>query len=189
MSNLKLDLVLYLGDPDEGASTIPSTQAEKKADEIKGKISFAEGVYGAITIEKNGRALADKLPDPAISLVTRFVRAVPFLIDGEPETALLSESEYGFMFEPSGDDVLISCYSGSDSVEPEEFLIEREPMSLEAFAEQSIGMCERLVGLIKKVEPEHLQKDDYSASMLEFLDMAKQKFRTFRLERERGVRR
>jgi hypothetical protein len=189
MSNLKVDFVVYLGDPDEGASTLPSAQAVQKSDDIKSKLSFGEGVYGAITIEKNGRALGDKLPDPAISLVTRFVRAVPFLIDGEPETALLSESEYGYMFEPSGDDVLISCYAGSDSVEPEEFLIEREPMPLESFADQSIAMCERLVQLIKKTEPEHLSKDDYAKTMLEFLDMAKQKFRTFRLERERGIRR
>src|SRR5262245_264475 len=103
MSNVKLDFVVYLGDPDEDVPTVPSNQALAKAEEYKGKLSFDDGVYGAIDIAKNGKSLGERLPDPAIQLVTKFIRAVPFVIDGEPETALLSESEYGFMFEPSGD--------------------------------------------------------------------------------------
>lgn len=189
MSNVKLDFVVYLGDPDEDAPTVPSTQAVAKAEEYKGKLSFNEGVYGAIDIAKNGKSLGERLADPAITLVTKFIRAVPFVIDGEPETALLSESEYGFMFEPSGDDVLVSCFAGSDSVEPEEYLVEREAMTLDQFAEQSIGMGDRLVQLIKKCEPAVIDNDDYAKTMLTFLDMAKSKYRTLRLERERGVRR
>jgi hypothetical protein len=188
MSNLKLDFVVYLGDPEENAKAVPSSQAVQKADEYKQQLNFNEGVYCAIVVEKNKKELGERMPDPGIQLLTTFLRAIPFLIDGEPENALLSESEYGFSFEPSGDDILLSCFKG-DAYEPDEYLIEREPIPLEAFAEQTIAMGERLVSLIKKLEPDHLTNDDYAKTMLEFLDMAKSRFRTFRLERERGIRR
>lgn len=187
MSSLKLDFVVYLGDPDEG-KTIPSAEAiQKAADEHKGVLSFSEGVYGAIAVTKAGKRIAELLPDPVIQLVTGFVRAVPFVLDGEPETSMLVESETGYMFEPSGDDILLSNFRG-DAYEPDEYLIERETMPLDAFAEQSIAMGERVVQLIKKIDPKHMD-DDYTKTLTEFLDMAKSKFRTFRLERERGVRR
>lgn len=185
---LKLDFVVYLGDPEDGATALPSAKVIEKIDEHKGKLNFSEGVYGAITFDKNGKQIGEKKPDPAMSLITSFVRAIPFVIEGEPETALLSESEFGFMFEPSGDDILLSFYQG-DAYEPDEYLVERETIPTEAFAEQVIGMGDRLVNIIKKVDPALLESDDYAKTLLEFLDMAKSKFRTFRLERERGVRR
>jgi hypothetical protein len=188
MSNLKLDFVVYLGDPDEGAPTLASTKAIEKADEVQGKLNFGEGVYGAITIEKNGKQIADKKPDPILQLVTTFIRTIPYLIEGEPETALLTESEFGFLFEPSGDDILFSYFAG-DAYDPDEYLVERETIALDSFAEQVIGMAERLVKLIKKCDPDLLSKDDYSKTLMEFLDTGKSAFRTFRLERERGVRR
>lgn len=186
MSSLKVDFVVYLGDPDE-EKTIPSAEAIQKADEHKGALSFSEGVYGAIVVTKAGKRIGELQPDPVIQLVTGFVRAVPFVLDGEPETSMLVESETGYMFEPSGDDILFSNFRG-DAYEPDEYMIERETQPLDAFAEQSIAMGDRVVQLIKKIDPGHLEHD-YSKTLTEFLDMAKSKFRTFRLERERGVRR
>jgi hypothetical protein len=188
MSNLKLDFVVYLGDPDEAAPTINSSKAIEKAAEHKDKLNFAAGVYGAIVVEKNGKPLAEKKPDPILPLVTSFVRTIPYIIDGEPETALLSESEFGFLFEPSGDDILLSHFAG-DAYDPDEYLIERETVPLEMFAEQVVSMADRLLQLIKKCDPDLAAKDDYTKTLNEFLSTAKSAFRTFRLERERGVRR
>lgn len=188
MSNLKLDLVVYLGDPEGGAAAIPSAKVLEKIDEHKGKLSFSEGVYGAITFEKNGKQLADKKPDPAMSLVTGFVRTIPFVIDGEPEQALLSESELGFLFEPAGADMFVSYFVG-DAYEPEEYLVERESIAVEAFADQVCGMGDRLVSIIKKVDPDLLKTDDYAKTMVELLDTAKSRLKSLKLERERGVRR
>src|SRR5688572_11613180 len=101
MAGLKLDFVVYLGDPDDGATAIASSKVLDKIDEHKSKLNFAEGVYGAITIDKNGKQLGERRPDPVMSLITSFVKAIPFLIDGEPERVLLAESEYGFLFEPA----------------------------------------------------------------------------------------
>jgi hypothetical protein len=187
MSNLKLDFVVYLGDPDEGASSVSSHKAIEKAEEYKAQLKFHEGVYGAVTVEKNGKVLGEKKHDPVLQLVTSFIRSVPYIIDGEPETALLSESEYGFLFEPSGDDLILSCFAG-DAYEPDEYLIEHEQMPLESFADQVVAMGERLVSLIKKVDATAL-KDDYAKTLTEFLDTAKSALKTFKLERERGVRR
>ena len=188
MAGLKLDFVVYLGDPDDGATAIASSKVLDKIDEHKSKLNFAEGVYGAITIEKNGKLLGDRRPDPAMSLITSFVKAIPFLIDGEPERVLLAESEYGFLFEPAGDDVLVSHFAG-DVYEPDEYLIEREAIPLETFADQVIAMGDRLVKMIKVCEPALLDNDDYSKTLLELLDMARGRHRMLRLEREKGVRR
>src|SRR4029077_9709937 len=113
-------------------------------DQYKDQLKFAEGVRAAITVEKNGKQMGDRKNDPVIPLVTSFVRSVPYILDGEPETALLTESEYGFLFEPSGDDLLLSCFAG-DAYEPDEYLIEHEAMPLESFADQSVAMGERMV--------------------------------------------
>lgn len=187
MSNLKLDFVVYLGDPDAGAAFVPSAKAIEKSEEYKSTLKFSAGVYGAIVVEKSGKALAEKKPDPILPLVTAFVRSIPYLIDGEPESAVLTESECGFSFDPSGDEVLISCFVG-DAYDPEEFLIEREPIALESFADQAVGMAERLVTLVKKVEPGVID-DDYAKTLLEFLDTGRSALKTLRLSRERGIRR
>jgi hypothetical protein len=188
MTNLKLDFIVYAGDPEEGAPAVLSTKAIQKFDEYKEKLKFGEGVYGAITVEKNGKAIGDRKNDPILPLVTSFVRSVPYIIDGEPETALLSESEYGFLFEPNGDDLLLSCFAG-DAYDPDEYLIERESMPLESFADQVVSMGDRMISLIKKCDPQLLKNDDYSKTLVEFHDTAKSALKTFRLERERGVRR
>lgn len=187
MGNVKLDFVVFLGDPDEGAVALPSGKAlDPKLD--TSMLNFSEGVYGAISIEKAGARLGELKPDPALTLVTSFVRTVPYVIDGEPETALLTESEFGFMFEPAGDEVLISFFAG-DAYEPDEYLVEPEPMQVEAFADQVTAMADRLVALINKCNPDLITKDDYAKTLLEFLELAKSRSKTLRLERERGVRR
>jgi hypothetical protein len=189
MSNVKLDLVIYLGDPDANAPTMPISQAAAKADELKSKLSFSEGVYGAIEIKKNNKVLGELKPDPAIGLITQFIKAIPFLIDGEPEQASLSESDFRFALEPQGDDVLISFFEGDFAEEPEDFLIEPELFPLEGLANQVIVAAEGLLSLIKSLEPELLQNDDYILSLIDVLDAAKKSFRDHKLRNERGVRR
>ncbi|MCK6550674.1 hypothetical protein L6R52_32855 [Myxococcota bacterium] len=188
MSNLKLDFVVYLGDPDQGAPTLPSGKVLEKIEEHKSKLSFSDGVYAAITVEKNGRQLADKKPDPVMQLMTAFVRAIPFVIDGEPEQALLSESEFGFLFEPTGGELFLSYFAG-DAYEPDEYLVEHESIGVEQFADQVCAMADRLVSIIKKVDPDLIVRDDYAKTFVEILDLAKSRLKSLRLERERGLRR
>jgi hypothetical protein len=182
----ELDFVVYLGDPDEGAEAVESKALLAGAEKHKAKLDFP-GAYGAITISEKGKEKLERKPDPILPLITKFVRTVPYLIDGETETILLTESETGFLLEPAKDDVLISCFVG-DSVEPEEFLLEPVTVPLQALGEQILSMAERMRDVLKKVSPELFEGDGDGKSLEEFIDMSRTSFKTFKLEVQRGLR-
>lgn len=186
MSGLELDFIVYLGDPDEGAEALTSTATLNDAEQHKDHLQFPD-VYGAVTVTKGGKALVDPKPDPIFSMVTNLVKAIPYVIDGEPETVLLSESEFGFSFEPSGDDVLVSVFAG-DQYEPDEFLLQESAMPLEKYGEQVLKMGEQLRDIIKKVTPDAFE-DDYMKGLVELLDVGKDAFKNFKLQKEHGLRR
>jgi hypothetical protein len=186
---LSLDFVVYLGDPEQGAKAIDSATAVKDFEQHRQALRFDQAVYGAITVTKNGREVCDKKPDPILGLVTKFVRALPYIIDGEPETALLSESDHGFLFERSNEDVLVSFFRGNDAFAPDEYLIEQTATALDAFGQQVLTMGERMLELLKKWDPKQAEADDYGKSLVEFMDVSKTAFKSYRLEREKGVRR
>lgn len=185
MKHLELDFVIYLGDPDEGAEAVDSRAALDGAETHADKLPFPD-VYGALTVKRDGAEIVERKPDPIFSLITNLVRAVPYVIDGESERSLLTESEHGLSVEPSGDDVFVSFFAG-DPYEPDDFLLEQTPMPLADFAEQTLSMGERLRDLIKKVSPSSFE-DDYMKSLIEFLDVGRDAFKTFKLEVERGLR-
>ena len=185
MKDLELDFVIYLGDPDDGAESVESRTAVNGAEAYAVQLRFPE-VYGALIFKREGEEIVERKADPIFSLITNLVRAVPYVIDGESERSLLSESEHGLSIEPSGDDVFISFFAG-DPYEPDDFLLEQTPMPLARFAEQTLSMGERLRDLIKKVSPSSFD-DDYMKSLLEFLEVGRDAFKTFRLEVERGLR-
>lgn len=186
MSGLELDFVLYLGDPDDDVEFVASAAALHDAESHKSDLQFPD-VYGAITVKKGDKTLVEPRPDPIFSIVTNLVRAVPYVIDGEPETVLLSESEFGFSFELSGDDVLVSAFAG-DQYEPDEFLLQEASMPLEKYGEQVLTMGERLRDIIKKVAPDAFE-DDYMKGLVEFLDIGRDAFKNFKLQKEHGLRR
>ena len=185
MGGCRLDFVVYLGDPDENPEVVPSAEAVKRVDALSG-VRAAE-LYGAVVLAKDGGELGERRPDPIFSLVTNLVRSVPYIIEGEPENILLSESEHGFMFEPSGDDVHVSFFAG-DAYEPDEFLIPPETMPVAQWGEQVLSMGERLRDLIQAIDPGGFEQDDYLKSLPEFLEVGREAFKTFQLEVERGLR-
>ncbi len=186
MSGPELDFVVYLGDPDEGAEAVTSKALLTGIEKHKAKLELP-GAYGAIILTEKGKEKVERKPDPIVALVTKLVRTIPYLIDGEAETILLSESETGFLLEPSGDDVLVSCFLG-DAYEPEEFLLEPVTVTLQALGEQILSMGERLRDVLKKVSPESFENDGDGKSLEEFIDMSRTSFKTFKLEVERGLR-
>ncbi|MEO1234015.1 MAG: hypothetical protein AAFZ18_34485, partial [Myxococcota bacterium] len=145
------------------------------------------GAYGAVVVTKKGKELAARQPDPIFNVITHMVRAVHSLIDGEPETIGYSETEHGFLFEPSGEDVMVSFFAG-DPYEPDEYLITEEQIALEAWAEQVMGMGKRLRDIVKKVDPDLFERDEYSQSLMEFLELSGESFTSFKREKERGLR-
>jgi hypothetical protein len=184
-SGPEVDFLAYLGDPDDGAEAIRSKAVLDHIDEHRAKIDSAG--YGAIVIVSKGKELIDRRADPILPLVTKFVRTIPYLIDGEAETILLSESEHGFALEPSGDGVLVSFFSG-DAYEPEEYLLEQLPIRLEELGEQILSMGERMRDILEAVSPDAFGEDGEGKSLVEFIEMGRTAFKTFKLEVERGLR-
>jgi hypothetical protein len=185
MSNLQFDFVVYTGDPDAGAESRSSREALAEPSVLPAE-PWSE-VYGAVVAHEGEKRRLDARPDPIFSLVTNLVKAVGYVIDGETETVLLSESEHGFAIEPNGNDVIVSFFAG-DAFEPEEFLLEPETLPMQAFAEQLLSMGERLRDLMKATDPEVFERDDYSKSLLEFLDEGRDRLKKLQLEMERGLR-
>lgn len=190
-AKLSLDFVVYPGDPDEGAEPIPSAQAIEDFEKYREHLSPGPGsdTYGAVVIKKDGKAVGQVQPDPIRRLITNIVRTVPYVMDGEPETVLLSESLHGYLFETANDDVLVSFFKGDDAFEPEEYLIEQEPIDAAEWSEQVLGMGDRLLEILKLANPEGYKEDEFGESLLEFMEVGKEASKNFRLERERGLRR
>lgn len=182
---LEIDFVAYLGDPDQGAKAVPSRKL-LEAGASRDGIQWP-GAYGAVTVKRDGKELMDRYPDPIFKLVSHMVRAVNSLIDGESETVEFTESEHGFLFEPSGEDVMVSFFTGS-AFEPEDYLVTEEQLPLESFAKQILEMGERLRDLVKLTDPGLFDRDEYSQSLLQFLDMSTETFKSYKREKERGLR-
>ena len=187
-SEVDLDFVLYLGDPDEGAQHIPSAQALETFDDCREQLAFDDAVYGALSLKRDGAEIDQLRPDPIIKLLTTLVRTLSYVIEGEPETALLTESEHGFLFEPSNDKVMISVFRGYDAYDPEEYLVESVSMTMDDFGGQLVGMAERLVEILKKFDAERFKSDELGKDLLEFLEVSRDALRAYRLEIERGLR-
>ena len=186
MSSLALDVVVFVGDPDAGAEAIRVSDVMARLPDYQGKLPLSD-LYGAVTVSRNGKEIAERRSDPIVQLMTNFVRALPYVIDGESETVLLTESANGYMFEPSGDEVLFSFFAG-ESYEPDEFFVEREGIDLTDFGEQVLRMSVALRDLVQKLDGQFFERDDYAKSFIEFIDIGKKAFKTFKLEVERGLR-
>lgn len=185
MSGLTLDFVVYLGDPDAGAETIASSKLAADVPKYRDRLD-PRSLYGALTFSKGGKELSERRADTLIPLLTQVLRTVPYVIDGETETALLTESLHGVMFEPSHDDVVVSFFAG-DAYEPDEHLLKPTTMKLKAFGEQLVGIGDRAKSILEQLSPGIYDHEDLQG-LKEFHDAAKKAFKQFTLEVERGVR-
>lgn len=172
-----MDFALYAGDPDAGAEAIASDRARADDDRLE-----LEGApYGALVIEKDGKRLAPLKPDPIVPLVTKLLSTVQYVIEGEPETVLFSESDHGVSLERVSDEVQLSFFVGSDPEEPQSYLVKDLLVPLDDYAAQVIEMGDRLIALAPR-----LKEDE---RLNEFLDQARSSHKSWRLERDRVRRR
>ncbi|MBI2373260.1 MAG: hypothetical protein HYV07_04610 [Deltaproteobacteria bacterium] len=186
-SNPSLDFIVYAGDPDSASSEkLSSRDVIDQFDRVKDRLSL-DDLYGAILLEKAGKRLIEPLAEPLVGLLTKCVRCLPYVLEGEPETVLLSESEHGFLFEPANDDLQISFFRGNDAFDPDEYLVEKASLPLMDFGEQLVGMCDRMVELIKKHDAKRLETDDLAKGLVEMLETGRAAFKRSRLEKERGL--
>lgn len=182
-----LDFSLYLGDPDDGVEQVASADILGNLDSYKDRLPFDEGLYGCLTLEVGSKAVLDPIPDPIAKMLISLVRVLPYVLEGEPETALMQESEHGFLLEPNGENVLFSVFSGSDAYEPEDYLVEAESLPLLEFGEQLVKLGQCLVDIFKKFDGE--ARDAEALEDLEqILDVAQDAVKSARLKDEHGIR-
>jgi len=182
-----LDFSLYLGDPDDDAEQVASAIVLSEFDSYKDRLPFDDGIYGCLTLEVAGVAVLEPIPDPIAKILISLVRVLPYVLEGEPETALMQESEHGFLLEPNGENVLFSVFSGSDAYEPDDYLVEAKSLPLLDFGEQLIKMGQRLVDIFKKYDGE--ARDSEALEDLEqVLDVARDSVKSARLKDEHGIR-
>jgi len=187
-SGVELDAVLYLDDPDDGAEAIPIQRAVDDFESLKGKLPFEDGLYGALTLNREGEEILQRTPDPIIKLVTALMRSLPYVIEGEIESALLSETEHGFLMEPANDKVQLSFFAGHDAFDPDEYLVEAVPMFMLEYGDALIRICEHVVELYKRWDPERFDSDEFAGDLKEILEVGQDAFKSYRLETERGLR-
>ncbi len=185
MAGLEFDFVLYLGDPDEGAETVESRALVQDLDRYKDRIdgSGPMGPYGALVVKQDGKSLLAPRPDPVLHLITHLLKAVPYVVDGEAESILLSESEHGITVAGGADNVVVTFFAG-DAFEPDELLLPETPAPMDTFGTQVVGMGERLRTVVDAVAPDLLT----DGALAEFLELADEAVKKYKLEVERGIR-
>ena len=187
-NHAQLDLILYLGDPEEGAEGIESSAALTQAASLKEKLPMGDDLYGAVRIQRDGAVVTPPVADPAIRLLTSLVRIIPYVIEGEPETVLLNESQYGFLVEPNGDSVFLSFFSGHDAFDPEEYLAEAETVPMLDLGNQLLDMAKHVLELVKANDPDAFDNDEYVQDLGQLVEMGSEALKSYRLEKERGLR-
>jgi hypothetical protein len=184
----QLDLILFLGDPEDGAEQLESGDALSKSSTLKDKLPMGDDLYGAVRIRRDGVVVTPPVADPAIRLLTNLIRIIPYVIEGEPETVLLSESQYGFLVEPNGDSVFLSFFSGHDAFDPDEYLAEAETIGLLDLGNQLLHMAKHLLDLVKAHDPDAFDTDEYVQDLGQLVEMSSESVKSYRLEKERGLR-
>ena len=128
------------------------------------------------------------IADLAIRLLTNLVRILPYVIEGEPETVLLSESQYGFLIEPNGDSVFLSFFSGHDAFDPDDYLAEAETVGTLELGNQLLVMAKHVLDLVKSDDPDAFESDEYVQDLVKLVEMGNEAVKSYRLEKERGLR-
>lgn len=165
----------------------PRSLADLQADvdALKGKLSILDA-YGAIEVKGIAEPLVTPM-DRVFLLLSRLAQVLPYVLDGEPETVLWTESEHSMLLQPTGKDMALSLIAG-DMYEPDEVLIAEQIFSRDDFAEAVLTMAKGLSQLSKAVDGQRFEDDGGARGFTDFIKMAEDALKTYRLEKQRGLR-
>ncbi len=147
-------------------------------------LSKASTIEGAIVVTLDGEPHAGDYFDPILRLGGQWIRKLPWVLGGDTETVAFRNSEHCFGFVPAGDSVELSFFVGSET-EVEEYVLEPSTVRLDAFAKESISLCERLINLVKKVNPALLDTDEDCRELTASLDEGRNAWRDYQLHNRR----
>jgi hypothetical protein len=153
-------------------------------DKYRDALVKAGTIEGAIVLKLDNESHAGDYFDPILRLGGQWIRKLPWVLGGDTETVAFRDSEHCFGFVPAGDSVELSFFQGPES-EVEEYIVEPSTVRLDAFAKESIRLCERLVELVKAVNPSLLENDEDCRELVASLEEGRNAWRDYQLHNRR----
>jgi hypothetical protein len=153
-------------------------------DKYREALSKAGSIEGSIVVYLDGEPQAGDIFDPILRLGGLWIRKLPWVLGGDTETVAFRDSEHCFGFVPAGDSVELSFFQGAES-EVEEYIVEPATVRLDAFAKETIKLCERLVELVKAVNPAALDSDEDCKELVASLEEGRNAWRDYQLHNRR----
>jgi hypothetical protein len=153
-------------------------------DKYRETLGKTPNVEGAIVVLLDGEPYCGDYFDPLLRLGAQWIRKLPWVLGGDTETVALRNSEHCFGFVPAGDSVELSFFLGSET-EVEEYILEPATVRLDAFARESIRLCERLVDVVKTANPALLDTSEDCRELVESLAEGRNAWRDYQLHSRR----
>lgn len=153
-------------------------------DVYREKLATAPTIEGAIVVLLDGEPHCEEYFDPLLRLGAQWIRKLPWILGGDTETVAFRDSEHCFGFVPAGDSVELSFFAGSET-EVEEYIVEPATVRLDAFAKESIRLCERLIELVQAVHPALLDSNDDARELVTSLEEGRNAWRDYQIHNRR----
>jgi hypothetical protein len=163
---------------------VDSQTLATKLDAYKERLAKTPLWEGALILKLDGTEHCEEFVDPILRLGDQWIRKLPWVLTGDTETVAYRNSEHVFAFVPEGDSVELSFFLGSEN-EVEEYVIEPSNVRLAEFANESIKLGERLLDLVKKVNPALLDSVDDIRDLKNSLDEGRKAWRDHQLHNRR----
>ncbi|MBN1959495.1 MAG: hypothetical protein JW841_00995 [Deltaproteobacteria bacterium] len=174
-----LDFIIHIDDVAVDADTLLAD-----IEKYKGAFSQASDIKGAVITIFDGETYNSDYSDPLLRLSSQWISKLPWVLGGDTETVALRNSEHCYAFMPAGDSVELSFFAGSEN-EVEEYVIEPSTIRLDAFANESIKLCERILDVIKALNSSLLEDDEDCRELITSLNEGRDAWRDHQLHTRR----
>lgn len=148
------------------------------------KIGDIGSLEGAIVLTVDSVKHCDELVEPILRFVAQWVRKLPWIITGDTETVAFRNSEHCVAFVPAGESVELSFFEGTES-EIEEYVLEPCHIHLDAFANKSIGLAEKLLAMVEKVDPKMSEENEDCRDLRISLEEARNAWHDYQVHQRR----
>jgi hypothetical protein len=166
-----LDYTVEVGD-----AAVDSTTLLRDIDRHRNDLQDLTQLSGAVAIILDGESQQLDYAEPLVRLVNQWALKVPWVLSGDTETLPLRNSEQCFAFMPAGEHVEVSFFNGTEN-EVEDYVLEPALVRVAQLAPEIIRLAERLVDLIKAVNPTFLETDEDSRDLGRSLEEARKAWR------------
>lgn len=175
----ELDFKFLIGE--EGVDTkVFLAHVEENRDDL-GDVGDMEG---AIVVRIDGVEKCGEYFDPILRLTDQWVRKISWILGGDTETVAFRNSEHCFAFVPAGDAIEFSFFVGSES-EIEEYVVDPTTVHLQAFTTETLSVGERLLEVIRAIDPEQLETHEDCRELRSSLDEGRKAWRDYELHKGR----